>query len=73
MAHISGCSKQNIVNTINKLQILNIYEGYLRGVKQIEENNIVVEIDESKIGKNEYNRGKPVKLLVFWNGRTYHR
>ena len=70
MAHISGCSKQNIVNTINKLQILNIYEGYLRGVKQIEENNIVVEIDESKIGKNEYNRGK---LLVFWNGRTYHR
>ena len=73
MAHISGCSKQNIVNTINKLQILNIYEGYLRGVKQIEENNIVEEIDESKIGKNEYNRGKPVKLLVFWNGRTYHR
>ena len=73
MAHISGCSKQNIVNTINKLQILNIYEGYLRGVKQIEENNIVEEIDESKIGKNEYNRGKFVKLLVFWNGRTYHR
>ena len=61
MAHILGCSKQNIVNTINKLQILNIYEGYLRGVKQIEENNIVVEIDESKIGKNKYNRGKPVK------------
>ena len=35
MAHILGCSKQNIVNTINKLQIFNIYEGYFKDVKQI--------------------------------------
>ena len=61
MAHILGCSKQNIVNTINKLQIFNIYERYLKDVKQVGGNNIVVEIDESKIGKNKYNRGKPVK------------
>ena len=64
MAHILGCSKQNIVNTINKLQIFNIYERYLKDVKQVGGNNIVVEIDESKIGKNKYNRGKPVK--GFW-------
>ncbi|KKO73928.1 hypothetical protein AAJ76_1710001265 [Vairimorpha ceranae] len=35
MAHILGCSKQNIVNTINKLQIFNIYERYFKDVKQI--------------------------------------
>ena len=61
MAHILGCSKQNIVNTINKLQIFNIYERYLKNAKQVGGNNIVVEIDKSKIGKNKCNRGKSVK------------
>ena len=34
---------------------------YLKNVKQVGGNNIVVEIDKSKIGKNKCNRGKSVK------------
>ncbi|WUR03066.1 DDE-TNP-IS1595 domain-containing protein [Vairimorpha necatrix] len=64
ICQILGCSRQSISNILKKLKEIDIYQTYLASIGIIGGNNTIVEIDESKIGKNKYNRGQPVK--GFW-------
>lgn len=64
IARTIGCSNKNVFLVLKALRDQRIYANYLKNFKVIEGDNIIVEIDESKIGKNKYNRGKPVK--GFW-------
>lgn len=61
IAHTLGCNKENVYFTLKVLRKRNIYSRYLQNFNQLGGDNIVVEIDESKIGKNKYHRGKSVK------------
>lgn len=64
IAHTLGCSKENVFKTLKILRQRNIYLKYINTFGSIGGADVVVEIDETKIGKNKYHRGKPVK--GFW-------
>lgn len=59
-----GCNKQAVYQTLKILRHQNLYQKYLDQFKQLGGDDMIVELDKSKIGKNKHHCGKPVK--GFW-------
>ncbi|WUR03329.1 DDE-TNP-IS1595 domain-containing protein [Vairimorpha necatrix] len=58
------CSKKHITLLLKKLKEMNIYDKYLSSLSIMGGEGIIVEIDETKVGKNKNHRVKLVK--GFW-------
>lgn len=64
IAKVLRCKKESVTSVLKKLKEKRIYTKYLKDFSVLGTKNVIVEIDETKIGKNKYHRGHIVK--GFW-------